>query len=263
MLITNGGFAGDGPNGPDPSTIQAGDVVSVGLGMRFLRPHGSKYLLMECQHCKGTCKKVGKQRNGTQKYHCKSCGKYQQSEYKNKAWELGTNAEIVSHVKEGCGVWNISRLLQISKTTVIARIKQIALGIKPVAPASEGGRYEVDELHTFIGSKQGECYVSYALCRETKQVVDFVIGSRTKVNLERLTGKLLGLMPRRVYTDGLKVYPSLIPSEVHGVGKWGTMRIERKNLTLRVNLKRLARKTICFTRSVAMLEACLKIWFWG
>ena len=98
--------------------------------------------------------------------------------------------------------------------------------------------------------------------------------------MERLTCKLLGLGPRRVYTDGLKVYPSLIPHEVHRVGKWlilpirriSALRIERKNLThlgglsaLRVNLKRLARKTLAscvflaysFTRSVVMLEACL------
>jgi insertion element IS1 protein InsB len=235
----------------------------MGLEMRFLEPRGSKYHLMECNYCNGACKKAGRQRNDAQKYRCKVCGKYQQATYKNKAYQLDTDAQIVAHVKEGCGIWNIVRLLGIAKGTVISRIQRISKGIKPLEFTLEGCNYEVDEMHTFIGTKDVECYVTYALCRETKQVIDFVTGSRTKLNLERLTGKLLGLLPKRVYTDGLKVYPSLIPSEMHRVGKWGTLRIERKNLTLRVNLKRLARKTICFSRSLEMLEACLKIWFWG
>ncbi|HMW09684.1 MAG TPA: transposase, partial [Bacteroidia bacterium] len=32
---------------------------------------------------------------------------------------------------------------------------------------------------------------------------------------------------------------------------------------LRTHLKRLNRRTICFTRSAIMLFACLKIYFWG
>ncbi|MDL2326931.1 IS1 family transposase [Bacteroidales bacterium OttesenSCG-928-A14] len=33
-----------------------------------------------------------------------------------------------------------------------------------------------------------------------------------------------------------------------------------RNLTLRTHLKRLSRKTICFTRSVEMLSSCLKLY---
>lgn len=218
---------------------------------------------MECKHCKDRCTKAGHQADGTQKYQCKGCKKYQQPAYSYAACKAGTDGGIVSHVKEGCGIWNIARLLGIAKGTVIAKIKLIAKAIKPPEAEATNGTYEVDELHTFVGSKQNECYVSYALCRETKQVVGFVTGTRSKKSLGRLTGKLLGFEPRRIHTDGLGVYPVLIPAEVHRVGKWGTLRIERKNLTLRVNLKRLGRRTICFSRSVVMLDACLAIWFWG
>lgn len=126
---------------------------------------------MEYNHCDGACKKAGKQRNGTQKYRCKGCGKYQQAAYVNKAYQVGTNAQIVYHVKEGCGIWNknrgirrFPRLLRIAKGTgtlriprFFARIKRIAEGIKPVATVNEGQSYEVDELHTFIGSKDKVC----------------------------------------------------------------------------------------------------------
>jgi insertion element IS1 protein InsB len=218
---------------------------------------------MECTYCKAGCNKVGRQASGRQKYRCKGCGKYQQAEYRNKACKVGTDTEIANHVKDGCGIWNISRLLRISKTTVIERIKRIAADIQAEASFPKNGSYEVDELHTFVGCKANECYVSYAICKVTRIVVDFVVGGRTKQNLERLTSKLLALDPRRIHTDGLNVYPVLIPPEIHKAGKFGTLRIERKNLTLRINLKRLARKTLCFSRSKQMLEACLRIWFWG
>jgi insertion element IS1 protein InsB len=38
----------------------------------------------------------------------------------------------------------------------------------------------------------------------------------------------------------------------HTVSKLHTQQIERKHLTLRTRLKRLARKTICFSKSVFM-----------
>jgi insertion element IS1 protein InsB len=218
---------------------------------------------MECKHCKANCKKDGKQPNGRQKYRCKGCGKYQQMEYRYEAWKAGKDQEIIAHVKEGSGIWNIARLLRISKTTVLAKIKRIALEIKSNGQFPKVGSYEVDELHTFIGSKATDCYVSYAMCKATRKVVDFVVGGRTKQNIERLTAKLLGLEPRRIHTDGLNLYPLLIPANIHKAGKWGTLGIERKNLTLRTNLKRLARRSICFSRSREMLVACLKIWFWG
>jgi transposase-like protein len=123
---------------------------------------------MKCRQCDGPCKKAGQQPNGKQKYKCKLCGNYRQADYSYNAYKGGTDKQIVTHVKEGCGIWNIARLLHISKTTVLARIKRIAVGIKPEAVVDAGGTYEVDELHTFIGNKQAECYVSFALCRITE-----------------------------------------------------------------------------------------------
>ncbi|WP_394801047.1 IS1 family transposase [Niabella ginsengisoli] len=45
--------------------------------------------------------------------------------------------------------------------------------------------------------------------------------------------------------------------------KFGTNHIERYNLSLRTHLKRLARRSICFTKSLKILQAILKIYFWG
>ncbi|AHA65891.1 Transposase [Shigella dysenteriae 1617] len=49
-------------------------------------------------------------------------------------------------------------------------------------------------------------------------------------------------------------YGREVPKDKHLTGKIFTQRIERNNLTLRTRIKRLARKTICFSRSVEIHE---------
>ena len=49
-------------------------------------------------------------------------------------------------------------------------------------------------------------------------------------------------------------YAREVPEEKHLTGKIFTQHIERNNLTLRTRIKRLARKTICFSRSIDVHE---------
>lgn len=51
------------------------------------------------------------------------------------------------------------------------------------------------------------------------------------------------------YTDGWGAYERHVEPVFHTVGKIHTQTIERKHLTLRTRIKRLARKTICFSKS--------------
>jgi insertion element IS1 protein InsB len=51
------------------------------------------------------------------------------------------------------------------------------------------------------------------------------------------------------YTDGWGGYTRLLDETQHEVGKQYTQKIERKHLTVRTRIKRLARKTICFSKS--------------
>ena len=52
------------------------------------------------------------------------------------------------------------------------------------------------------------------------------------------------------YTDAAGVYDRHLPATAQTVGKIHTQQIERKPLTLRTRLKRLARKTIGFSKSI-------------
>lgn len=55
-------------------------------------------------------------------------------------------------------------------------------------------------------------------------------------------------------SDDWGSYAREVPKDKHLTGKIFTQRIERNNLTLRTRIKRLARKTICFSRSVELHE---------
>ena len=59
------------------------------------------------------------------------------------------------------------------------------------------------------------------------------------------------------YTDAAGVYARHLPAPAHTVGKIYTQQIERKHLTLRTRIKRLARKTICFSKSVFMHDTVI------
>ncbi|TXG35609.1 IS1 family transposase [Seonamhaeicola maritimus] len=71
------------------------------------------------------------------------------------------------------------------------------------------------------------------------------------------------MKPVSIYTDKWISYKSLIPSSIHNFTNYETNQIERINLNLRTHLKRLSRRTICYTKSVRMLYATLKLYFWG
>ena len=213
---------------------------------------------MKCKTCKGECKKDGKQSNGIQKYRCKKCGRYQQSKYRSQV----NNEQLKAFLKEGLGIRSISRLMSISPSTVIRKVITIAAQIEQ-PKLTIGQEYEVDELCTYIGNKNRKRWVAYSLRRDTKTVVNFAIGSRTKKTIIQVIDTLLLSQAKMIYTDKLNIYRSIIPIKIHQTKKYSINHIERKNLSLRTHLKRLNRRTICYSKSLLMLSACLKIYFWG
>ncbi|WP_340064460.1 IS1 family transposase [Ascidiimonas aurantiaca] len=218
---------------------------------------------MNCKNCgSSNCIKKGKRRE-KQRYYCKTCSCNFQSGYHYNAYHKNTDTLICSFLKEGCGIRSISRITRISKNTVLSRILKISKQIKPPMFSKSGCKFEVDELWSFVGHKKNVVWITYAIERETKKVIGFYVGGKSKLTIKPLVDTLLSLRPRRIYTDRLNIYPSLIPGRIHKVFQYCTNTIERMNLTLRTHIKRLARKTICFSRNKIYLEAHLRIYFWG
>ena len=87
-----------------------------------------------------------------------------------------------------------------------------------------------------------------------------MVGARKDAEFLKLKALLASLGITRYYTDKAGVYPRHLPPEQHTVGKLTMQKIERKHLTLRTCLKRLARKTLCFSRSYVMHDLLIGLY---
>jgi insertion element IS1 protein InsB len=202
-------------------------------------------------------------KSGVQKWYCRACRKYQQRRYQYQACRIAVVRMVPALVGEGVGVRSIGRLLQIATTTVLRNILRIARRIeKPPIPQNRPA-FEMDELRTYIGYKANQYWIAYALCPATKAVIDFTVGKRSKGTLRSVVNTLLLSGVRTIKTDKLNLYRSLIPADRHCCTAYHTNHIERYNLNLRTHIKRLGRRTLCFSKSRLLLEACLWIYFWG
>ena len=223
-------------------------------------PGAINYHLMNCKFCNQKCIRKGKS-GSIQKFQCVKCRKYQQSEYRYNSYNV-EDKQIVLLTKEGCGIRSTSRILGISQTTLLRRILKIAASLKK--PMVQFGKsYEVDELFTYVLHKNNRICIAYSLEQDTKTVTDIVVGKRNKQNLKKILNTLFLSDAERITTDKLNIYKELIPSSVHSTKHRGINHVERKNLTLRTHLKRLNRRTLCFSKSLVVLTAVLRIYFWA
>jgi insertion element IS1 protein InsB len=111
---------------------------------------------------------------------------------------------------------------------------------------------EVDEMWSFVGTKQAPRWLWHALDHRTGKVLAYVFGRREDRAFLELKALLVPFGIRRFYTDGWGAYKRHLAPELHEVGKHHTQQLERKHLTLRTRIKRLVRKTICFSKSTQM-----------
>ena len=86
-------------------------------------------ILMSCRYCQNGCVKSGI-RNGTQRYRCKFCKKYQQENYTKPRIPQEKYEWTVRLNNEGCGISNIARLLEISKSSVQRLIERKNLTLR-------------------------------------------------------------------------------------------------------------------------------------
>jgi insertion element IS1 protein InsB len=219
---------------------------------------------MKCIHCESLCVKKGFQKNGKQKYRCSGCKKYQQLRYTYKACQALVNDELVKMVKRSCGIRDIAFIKQISTTTVMNRIKIIADKIKAPLFFTSLGDYEMDEMHTCIwaDNRKTETYIAYAIHKQSRSVVNFTVGGRDSETLGQTINKILLNNPKSIRTDKWVSYPCIIPENIHICSRRKINQIERFNYTLRTHLKRVGYNRLCQSKTVEMLIACLKIYFW-
>ena len=136
---------------------------------------------------------------------------------------------------------NAARLAAIEPTQTLVRLCQW-----------EDIAAEVDEMWSFVQSKQQQRWLWHAIDHSTGEVLAYVLSDHQDTAFIALKALLEPFGITQFYTDAWGAYQRHLEPVFHTVGKANTQTIERKHLTLRTRIKRLARKTICFSKSIRL-----------
>lgn len=102
---------------------------------------------------------------------------------------------------------------------------------------------EVDEMWSFVNNKKEQCWFWRAIEHMSGATLAYVFGRRKDDVFFQLKTLLEPFGVTRFYTDGWEAYEHHLVPESHHPGKCRTQKIER------TRVKRLARKTICTSKS--------------
>ena len=136
----------------------------------------------------------------------------------------------------------------------------IDIEIRPIA-------VEMDEMWSYYHDKSHQVWLWWAVEHETNVPLAYTFGTREHKYLDELLSLLAPFSIRTVYADNNFAYQEKIPPDKLVSGKKNTQKIERNHLTLKTRIKRLCRKTICFSKRrdihIAVIGTFINIFFFG
>jgi insertion element IS1 protein InsB len=228
------------------------------------------FIAVQCPHCHSEqVVKRGKTDSGTQRYLCQNIVCVKGSfllDYRNRGCLPEVKQTIIDMSLNASGIRDTARVLRISTDTVLSELKKKEAALESVNSAllrtinpeemtvaiERAGEAEMDEMWSFVGKKGDQRWLWHAIDHHTGAVLAYVFGRRTDEVFLRLKALLEPFGLTRFYTDHWGAYTRHLDPEVHSPGKQHTQKIERKHLTLRTRIKRLVRKTICFSKTTQM-----------
>ena len=185
--------------------------------------------------------------------------------------------QIIDMSLNASGVRDTARVLHISPDTVLRELRKKEAALESVNTAllrtmdpdeilvdiQQAGEAEVDEMWSFVGKKGNQRWLWHAIDHHTGAVLAYVFGRRKDEVFLQLKALLEPFGLTRFYTDHWGAYTRHLAPEVHSPGKRNTQKIERKHLTLRTRMKRLVRKTICFSKSIQLHDIVIGLFVIG
>jgi len=228
-----------------------------------------------CRRCKSDhVVKRGKTKNGKQRYLCLESECTLQTfllDYDYLGCLSEVKKTILDMAMNGGGIRDTARVLGISPGTVIGEIKKQETSLEQVnRPLLESlnaadvlvdvqkvEEAERDEMWSFVHDKDNPRWLWHAIDHATGKVLAYAFGDRKDSVFLELKARLEPFGITRFYTDDWGAYGRHLPAEQQVVGKRNTQKIERKHLTLRTRIKRLARKTICFSKLEKMHDSVI------
>ena len=111
---------------------------------------------------------------------------------------------------------------------------------------------ELDEMWSYVRCKSHPRWLWHAIDHHTGKVLAYAFGRRQDAVFLQLKALLKPFGITRYYTDGWGAYDRHVEPDQHMVGKENTQKIESKHIRLRTRIKRLVRRTICFSKTERM-----------
>lgn len=110
---------------------------------------------------------------------------------------------------------------------------------------------KVDEMWSFVGKKKAQNWLWWAEDAVNGNIIAFTFGRRKNATFRRLQKLLInaGIVVDLWITDSWIAYQDCLNPDERMEDKGALQSLERKHLTLRTRIKRLTRKTICFSKS--------------
>ena len=235
-------------------------------------------LVLHCPYCDGIdIVRHGASPQGKQRYRCreKPCkGRTFLLDYSYPGQSQHIKDQMVDMALNGSGIRDTARVLHVSTRTVLKELRKKEPGLHQVnhtvlaslhpeqvevevcrieeLEVQCGWSAELDEMWSFVGKKAQPRWLWHAIDHHSGHVLAYVFGRRQDTDFLQLKALLAPFGITRFYTDGWGAYERHVDAEKHTVGKAHTQKIESKHINLRTRIKRLVRRTICFSKTERM-----------
>jgi IS1 family transposase len=126
---------------------------------------------------------------------------------------------------------------------------------------------ELDEQWSYVGNKGNQRWLWLALDHQTSDIIAFTFGKRSDAVFLELREMIKDIGIGKYFSDDWGAYTRNLCACDLTIGKEYTQAIERENLNFRTRIKRLTRKTICFSKSEIMHDTVIGLYIneckWG
>jgi insertion element IS1 protein InsB len=218
---------------------------------------------LSCPQCGLSHMKLnGHTHYGKQNHRCKQCGRQfvADSQHINQA-----QRELIKQLLlERISLCGICRVMGVSLRWLLSFIAELYESLpdhlyrQPMKPLSAPVKLlrleaEADEMWSFVGCKANPQWIWMAIDTQTKQVIAFYVGDRSRRSARQLWKRIPEAYRRHAAfdTDDWEAYKQVIPAARHRVcakGSGQTNIIERFNGTLRQRISRLVRGALSFSK---------------
>jgi insertion element IS1 protein InsB len=215
---------------------------------------------VSCPHCRGTkVVRNGIKRNGRQNLRCKDCRKQFQEQYVYKGCVAKTKDLVLRMLCRGSGIRDAAVLTGVSASTVLALLKAAAAAITLKPKKHNYHQVQIDEQWSYVGKKERKVWMLYAYAVEDDEIIAFTMGKRSAWTVQNLFVKLKHLDIEHFLTDEWEAFQAVLPKARHLIGKCYTKAIEGVNTFFRTRVRRLVRRTVCFSKKLLYHYSMLKI----